>query len=68
MLRSEQHAGAVPASFSWLGIRNDSAGSIHALHSPRFQVDESVLHLGAALHASFALKYASGPVIEHSEL
>ena len=40
----------------FLGIRNETAGSVWGLHSPRFQLDESQLPLGAALHAGFALE------------
>jgi len=50
----------VPGAFTFLGIHNESAGSVHGLHTPRFQMDESVLHLGSALHAAFALQFVSG--------
>lgn len=40
-----------------LGIYNETAGSVHSLHSPRFMMDESQLPLGAALHAQFALEF-----------
>ena len=53
-------ADAVPGAFTFLGIYNESAGSVHGLHTPRFQLDESVLHLGSALHAAFALQFVSG--------
>ena len=33
---------------------------MHGLHTSRFQLDESVLHLGSALHAAFALHFVSG--------
>jgi IAA-amino acid hydrolase len=49
-------AARVPhAAMLFLGAHNDSAGATHALHSPRFTLDESVLPLGAVLHASLAL-------------
>jgi IAA-amino acid hydrolase len=48
---------AVPSAFVFLGIRNESAGSVHALHSPRFTLDESALPVGAALHASLAIEF-----------
>lgn len=48
-------ADRVPSCFAWLGIRNESAGSVHALHSPQFTLDESVLPRGSAMHAGFAL-------------
>ena len=50
----------MPGAFTFLGIHNESAGSVHGLHTPRFQMDESVLHLGSALHAAFALQFVSG--------
>ena len=37
----------VPSTFSFLGIRNESAGSVHGLHTPRFVMDESQMPLGA---------------------
>ena len=50
-------AEAVPAAFVMLGIRNESAGSVHGLHTPQFRLDESTLPLGAALHVQFALDF-----------
>ncbi|KAJ9511326.1 hypothetical protein QJQ45_029740 [Haematococcus lacustris] len=47
----------VPCTFGFLGIRNETLGSVHNLHSPQFLLDESVLHKGAALHAAWALTY-----------
>lgn len=61
-------ARVVPATFTFLGIRNETAGSVHNLHTSRFQLDESVLPLGAALHTRFALNYAAKPGGSHSEL
>ncbi|MCH2210338.1 MAG: amidohydrolase [Fuerstiella sp.] len=43
----------VPTCFLGLGCRSESAGSVHGLHHPQFKMDESVLHIGAALHVSF---------------
>ena len=48
-------ADAVPGAFTFLGIRNEEAGSVHGLHTPRFQMDEAQMPLGAALHATVAL-------------
>lgn len=53
-------ADAVPGAFTFLGIYNESAGSVHGLHTPRFQMDVSVLHLGSALHAAFAVRFVKG--------
>ena len=35
----------VPGVFSFLGIRNESIGSVHGLHTPRFTMDEGQLPL-----------------------
>lgn len=48
-----------PGSMLFLGIRNESAGSTRDLHNPGFIMDESVLPLGAAIHASIALQWLS---------
>jgi len=40
-----------------IGIRNESIGSVHDLHSPYFFVDEEALPMGAAFHAAVALAY-----------
>ena len=50
-------AQAAPGCMMFLGIRNDTAGSTHALHTDRFTMDEWMLHRGAALHASIALEF-----------
>lgn len=47
----------VPATMMFIGIRNETVGSVHNLHSPNFKLDESVLPLGAAVHASLAMAY-----------
>ena len=48
-------ADAVPGAFTFLGIQNEEAGSVHGLHTARFQMDEAQMPLGAALHATVAL-------------
>lgn len=48
-------ADAVPGTFTFLGIRNEEAGSVHGLHTARFQMDEAQMPLGAALHVTVAL-------------
>ena len=50
-------AAKVPSAFLMLGIRNDTAGSVHGLHTPQFRLDEAALPLGAALHVQFALDF-----------
>lgn len=47
----------VPSTMMFIGIRNETLGSVHNLHSPNFKLDENVLPLGAALHASLAMSY-----------
>jgi IAA-amino acid hydrolase len=64
-------ADVVPGVFTFLGIHNESAGSVHNLHTSRFVMDESQLPLGAALHASMALDFLnshSGSSASHTEL
>ncbi|KAF6258480.1 hypothetical protein COO60DRAFT_1518753 [Scenedesmus sp. NREL 46B-D3] len=50
---------AVPSAFMFLGIRNETVGSVHNLHNANFQIDEGVLPVGAAMHASIAMEYLS---------
>lgn len=47
----------VPGAFIFLGIRDESKGTDHPHHNPDFDVDESMLSRGAALHAAIALNY-----------
>ncbi|MDR1742153.1 MAG: amidohydrolase [Synergistaceae bacterium] len=44
----------VPASFAFLGVGTDAS---FPHHSAKFDLDESVLYLGTALHAAFAWEY-----------
>ncbi|KAG6578962.1 IAA-amino acid hydrolase ILR1-like 6, partial [Cucurbita argyrosperma subsp. sororia] len=53
----------VPAAFYYVGIRNETLGSIHTGHSPYFMIDEDVLPIGAATHATIAERY----LYEHGE-
>ncbi|KAL4433432.1 hypothetical protein ABPG77_010285 [Micractinium sp. CCAP 211/92] len=53
-------AERVPAAFAMLGIRNETAGSVHGLHTSRFRLDEAALPLGAALHVQFARDFLAG--------
>eukprot|EP00197_Chlamydomonas_leiostraca_P009534 CAMPEP_0202861742 /NCGR_PEP_ID=MMETSP1391-20130828/3038_1 /ASSEMBLY_ACC=CAM_ASM_000867 /TAXON_ID=1034604 /ORGANISM="Chlamydomonas leiostraca, Strain SAG 11-49" /LENGTH=420 /DNA_ID=CAMNT_0049541175 /DNA_START=19 /DNA_END=1281 /DNA_ORIENTATION=- len=48
---------AAPCTMAFLGIRNETLGSVHNLHNPKFLLDESVLHKGSALHAAWAVEY-----------
>lgn len=47
---------SVPSCFYRLGIRNESRGIIHNLHTDQFDVDESSLETGAGLMAWMALR------------
>ncbi|KAJ7965546.1 putative IAA-amino acid hydrolase ILR1 [Quillaja saponaria] len=47
----------VPAAFFYIGIRNETLGSIHTAHSPYFMIDEDILPTGAATHATIAERY-----------
>ncbi|EXC01110.1 IAA-amino acid hydrolase ILR1-like 6 [Morus notabilis] len=47
----------VPAAFFYIGVRNETLGSIHTGHSPHFMIDEDVLPVGAATHATISERY-----------
>lgn len=49
----------VPGSFLFLGTRNEKIGAVYPPHSPYYIVDEDVLPIGAAIHATFAHSYLS---------
>lgn len=51
------YSEAVPAAFFYVGIMNQTLGSIHTGHSPHFMIDEDVLPIGAATHAAIAERY-----------
>ncbi|KAJ8773383.1 hypothetical protein K2173_028560 [Erythroxylum novogranatense] len=51
------YSEVVPAAFYYIGIRNETLGSIHTGHSPLFMIDEDVLPVGAAVHAAIAERY-----------
>jgi IAA-amino acid hydrolase len=44
------------AAFTFLGLGDEGKGSTVNLHNPRFMMNEEVMPLGAALHASLALE------------
>ena len=50
----------VPGTFLFLGTGNEAKGLTAPHHHPRFDVDDAVLPLGAALLASLAWKYLQG--------
>ncbi|XP_071711189.1 IAA-amino acid hydrolase ILR1-like 6 [Rutidosis leptorrhynchoides] len=51
------YSEVVPAAFFYIGIMNETLGSTHTGHSPYFMIDEDVLPIGAATHASIAERY-----------
>lgn len=51
------YSEVVPSGFFYIGIRNETLGSIHTGHSPYFMIDEDVLPIGAAAHATIAERY-----------
>ena len=46
-----------PGAFIFLGISNKEVGSDKPHHNPNFDVDESRLHQGSAMHSLIALNY-----------
>lgn len=40
------HGLQVPSAYMFLGIRNESLGSVHELHTPTFMLDEQVRRTG----------------------
>ena len=51
-----------PGVYAFLGIRNEEFGSGAEHHNPRFDLDESVLHLGAAGAAAYALSFLKSDI------
>lgn len=51
------YSQVVPAGFYYIGVRNETLGSVHTGHSPYFMIDEDVLPTGAAFHAAIAERY-----------
>uniref|UniRef100_A0A7S0H9Z4 Peptidase M20 dimerisation domain-containing protein n=1 Tax=Hanusia phi TaxID=3032 RepID=A0A7S0H9Z4_9CRYP len=49
-------AERIPSAFIYIGIGNETKRTTAGLHSPNFKIDESALPLGAALHASLAVR------------
>lgn len=50
-------AEAIPGYFFYLGMKDETKGQFEGGHSPHFRVNEDVLPLGAAIHASLAVRY-----------
>jgi amidohydrolase len=47
----------IPGFFGFIGCYNEKIGAVHNNHSEFFTVDESTLHMGAALAAQFAYDF-----------
>nr|CAB3471256.1 unnamed protein product [Digitaria exilis] len=58
------YSQVVPAGFYYIGVRNETLGSVHTGHSPYFMIDEDVLPTGAAVHAAIAERFLAS----HAEL
>ena len=52
----------VPGAMLFLGSGNATLGTDVNLHNPKFQMDESVMYLGSALHVEMALRSLATPV------
>ncbi|VAI79366.1 unnamed protein product [Triticum turgidum subsp. durum] len=61
------YSQAVPAGFYYVGVRNETLGSVHTGHSLYFMIDEDVLPTGAAVHAAVAERYLAGGAEQHSD-
>ncbi len=45
-----------PATFLWIGARNEEKGFVNLMHNPGFDFDEDALVVGAKLHCAFAVE------------
>jgi len=52
---------SVPGSFFIIGTRNPEKGITELLHNPRFDIDEDILHMSAAVLAQSAIEYLNSP-------
>jgi amidohydrolase len=50
------YAQKIPACFFRLGVRNEKKGVVHNVHTPKFNIDENALELGAAMMAWMGMK------------
>ena len=56
-----------PGAYAFLGIRNEALGIGAPNHSAEFDIDESVLYLGTAMHISYALAFLQNTQEIHHE-
>jgi amidohydrolase len=47
----------IPGTFVFLGAENKEKGILHPQHHPKYDIDEDILPVGAALHAAVAMEY-----------
>jgi amidohydrolase len=47
----------IPGTFVFLGVENKEKGIIYPQHHPRYDIDEDILPVGAALHVAVALEF-----------
>ncbi|MBP0625080.1 M20 metallopeptidase family protein [Cupriavidus consociatus] len=50
-----------PGVFAFVGARNEECGACFPHHHPRFNIDETSLVTGAALHAAYAIEFLQQP-------
>ena len=48
---------AKPSAFLFLGIKNETVGSVYGLHNSKFKLDQTALKTGAAMHAALASEW-----------
>ena len=51
------YARRIPGCYVFLGVRNESIGAVHALHTPRLLLDEAALPLGVRTLSLMAIDY-----------
>ena len=51
------YAEKVPGFYVFLGVRNESVGAVHALHTPNMVIDEAALPLGVRAYCLMAFDY-----------
>jgi len=51
------YAQEVPGMYFFLGVRNESIGAVHSVHTPYLVIDEAALPLGVQAMALLAIEY-----------
>ena len=54
------YAQKIPGFYIFLGVRNESIGAVHALHTPHLLIDEAAFPLGVRAHCLMAIDYLRG--------